>query len=425
MMRYVTIAAVGTLGALLAVSGIATAAQETLIYTGDVKTAPVPLALGSWGSGSLQEVTDVRYQGASALKLVSHGDFQGGRIDFATPIDISGYAGQPNAYIEMWLRPHFARPKPKAAAGTESAVGGADRVPGGSAEERGGQLRLSLSGLRMGGGRDRTSSRTTVAPARRPSQPTRTGARVAPRTTRRTSTGLGGVGLGGRRDSRTSRVLPSSRASAGRLGTVMRRTPGATRTTYRRTQPTPQAKPAPAPIPTGPAPAAEAAFQTDGFRVQLTTDKGTAVLADYPIHPGDRNASGWTRVGFPLSEFKGPLGDQLERIAVFSERPDIFYVGEMKITLDTSPLGAKPVAYPAIARTGQPVTFLADAKGGLAPVQAVWDFDNSDGVETQATGTRVTNVYDQPGDYEATVIVSDATGANPESKTYVVLVRVR
>jgi len=179
------------------------------------------------------------------------------------------------------------------------------------------------------------------------------------------------------------------------------------------------------PAQTSPAPANEAAFRTDAFRVELTTDQGTAVLPDYPIYPGDRNEGGWVRVGFPLRDFKGRIGDKLNQITIFTERPDVVYVGEVKLLLNIAPLEASPIAYPAIAKVGQPVTLMARANEGLAPIRAVWDFDMSNGLQEEASGARVTTVYNKAGDYEATVTMSDATGANPETKAYVVLVRVK
>jgi hypothetical protein len=207
-----------------------------------------------------------------------------------------------------------------------------------------------------------------------------------------------------------------------------RRTTTTSRVYSRQTQTTqkPQtaAKPE-VPAQTGPAPANEAAFRTEAFRVELSTDRGTAVLPDSPIYPGDRNAAGWVKIGFPLRDFKGTVGDKLNQIAIFTERPDTVYIGQVKLLLNVAPLEARPVAYPAIAKPGQPVTLMARATEGLAPIRAVWDFDKSNGMQEEAVGTRVTNVYNKPGDYEATVTVSDATGANPETKSYVVLVRVK
>jgi len=149
------------------------------------------------------------------------------------------------------------------------------------------------------------------------------------------------------------------------------------------------------------------------------------VLAGYPIYPGDKSAGGWVRVGFPLSEFEGLIGDELHRLVIFSERSDILYIGQAKIRLETTAIQVSPAAYPAIARVGQPVTFVANAQAGLTPFEAVWDFDNSDDITEQATGARVVNVYRQPGEYEAAVTVRDTTGAIAEAKTIALLVRVK
>jgi len=149
------------------------------------------------------------------------------------------------------------------------------------------------------------------------------------------------------------------------------------------------------------------------------------VLNGYPIYPGNRDPSGWVRVGFPLQDFKGAVGDKLDRIVIAGRRADIFYIGAMRLVLESAEPGARPTAYPAIARVGQPITFVLNPSAGLAPVKAVWDFDKGGGVREEATGSRVMNVYNRPGEYDAIVTVSDATGANAEKRTYAVLVRVK
>ena len=436
MLRYVMIGLMVTAGVCLVVAGAAMAAQETVIYGGDLKAAPAGVALGSWGSGSLKEVSEVQFQGAKALKLVSQGDFQGGRLDFATAIDISGYAGQPNAYIEMWVRPYYARPQPTT---TEGAQGAQPAAPGqpaaptaGTTQQRRVTAGATSRSFGFGGRRSTQRQPGTVMTPGGVYQPPATGVTPYPYTTRTQRAGSvlpgGRMGVAGQgytqpygptygRTGVGGRVIPGAPGAYGRSAYTL---PRATR------QPKPKetAKPE-TPAQTGPASPEQAQFRTEAFRVQLTTDKGTAVLADYPIYPGDRNAAGWVRIGFPLRDFKGPIGDRLDRIALFGEQADTVYIGEMKLALDTTPVEARPAAYPAITKVGQPVTFLLNAKAGLTPLRAVWDFNASNGIQEEATGTRVTNVYDQPGDYEATVTVSDATGANPEKRTYVVLVRVK
>ena len=317
-------------------------------------------------------------------------------MDFSSPLDISGYVGKPNAYIEMWLRPYFGPPKPaapEAAAAAQAAQQAQPQPAAPAASARRGR------GFGMGGVYAQPGSGAAQAPSGAYSP----GA-ILQRNPRRfgydAGYGTGGMpGSYGAQDTYPQQSLPV----------------------------VPKRKPAPkpeTPAETGPAPAGEAAFRTDAFRVQLTTDQGTAVLPDQPIYPGSKDASSWVRVGFPLRDFKGPIGGKLDRIAIFGERRDTVYIGQVKLVLDNTPIEASPAAYPAIASVGKPVTFLANARAGLAPVNAVWDFDNSNGIQAEATGLRVMNVYDRPGDYEATVTITDATGASPEKRTYIVLVRV-
>jgi hypothetical protein len=429
-------------GLSLATTGAALAAQETLIYNGDLGTAPAPITLGSWGSGTIQEVTEVQFQGLKSLKLTSQGGFQGGRLDFKTPVDISGYAGQPNAYIEIWVRPYYQRPAP-APATTTPATGQPQPAtkPGAVTGQRRATPGIGFGRSRATGTYGLPGARTTPGRVYQPTVPgTRStygrtvqpyGQSYAPGYGQPYAPGYGqtrsrvyGYGQTRNQPYTAPYTGPSSSAARrgvyGRQGTYARRVQPQLRKAQAQEAPKPET-----PAQTGPAPIGEAQFRTGAFRVQLVTDKGSAVLSDYPIYPGDRDPSGWVRVGFPLREFKGPIGDKLNRIVIFDERPDIVYIGAMRLVLDTTPLEARPTAYPAMANVGQAVTFMLNASAGLAPVQAVWDFNKADGIQEQATGARVMNVYDQPGDYEATVAVADATGANPEKRTYAVLVRVK
>jgi hypothetical protein len=188
----------------------------------------------------------------------------------------------------------------------------------------------------------------------------------------------------------------------------------------------PAPEPTPPPPPPMPAAPNEATLRTDSFRVELMTERGVAVLPDYPIYPGDRNNAGWVRIGFPLADFNGAIGDKLQRILILTHGADTVYIGEIKLRLDTSTIQARPMVQPAITQVGQPVTFLANATAGLTPLKVEWDFGAAAGGQPQlATGDRVVNVFEQPGSYEVMMTVRDATGANPEPRTYALLVQVK
>ncbi len=396
------------------------AAQETPIYMGNLQAAPAPITIRGWGSGSLQEVSDIKLVGQRSLKFVSQGDFQGGLIQFQTPLDISTYAGQRNAYIELWVRPHFALPEAPPVVTPTTPGPGAPGAPG--SLPSGVIVRPSFAPEE-----EQTPApiitvprRTTVAPprrvaptTRRPTARTTPGSR--PRAATAPSQGVTQPGTSGQRLSRYQRAL------AARQGTS--RVYGATGAGA-----APGAAPAEAPTPAeaaGPASPEKAAFRTPRFRVQLVTDRGMAVLPDAAIYPGDKNDAGWVRIGLPLSRFDGPIGDKLQSIAIFSDSADTLYFGEIKLLLDTSPIAARPGAYPAITQVGEPVTFVAEASAGLTPVEASWDFDNSDGIQQDAQGARVVNVYTNPGTYLVTATIRDATGADPDARVFELLVQVK
>jgi hypothetical protein len=417
-MRQVTVLVALTVAAFAAAVGAwhaapVAAAQETPIYMGNLQAAPAPITIGGWGSGSLQEVSDLKLVGGRSLKFVSQGDFQGGLIKFAAPLDISTYAGQRNAYIELWVRPHFARPEPPpppspSAPGAGAAAApsqGAFRLPGQMESDDEERLRAILNRAAP-----RVAPPPRVAPIRRrPTSRTTPRSRAGAATT--PSQGATQSGTSGQRLSRYQSAIVAKRGtSRPSTATGAGTTPGAA--------PTP-------PEQAGPASAEKAAFRTPGFRVQLVTDRGVAVLSDAPIYPGDKNDAGWVRIGLPLSDFDGPIGDKLQSIAIFSDRADTLYLGEIRLLLDTSEITARPGAYPAITNAGEPVTLVADASAGLGPVETSWDFDSSDGIQQDAQGARVVNVYTRAGAYVVTATIRDATGANAEPRVFEMLVQVK
>jgi len=469
MNRIVVVVAVALVAASLATA--ASAAQESVIYSGDLKAGPPGLTLGSWGSGALQEVSEVQFQTGSVLKLTTQGNYQGGRLYLQTPLDISGFASQPNGYIEMQLRPFYAKPQPKPAEAASGTARPQSTAPGAAARGTTGATR---SGLRIGMGGSRRTSGTGV-----PGTTSRSGG-ISGASRTRSFGGLSSGGaygptgnLGATGSTRGSRwsvgqpggayggggyapgaygsagygtrgayggsgaygsTAPYGRAGTGALGgrrgSTAYGTPGQygrggyTAQRPRKTQPETATKPETL-AQTTPAAPSEAAFRADAFRVEITTDKGTAVLPAYSVYPGNSEAPGWVRVGFPLSQFKGAIGDKLTRITIFGDRPDTVYIGEVKLALETAQLDARPAAYPANTKVGEPVTFLANAHAGLSPVQAVWDFGQVSGGQPPVGGERVVNVFNQPGEYEVRVTVSDTAAASPETKTFAVLVRVR
>jgi hypothetical protein len=191
-------------------------------------------------------------------------------------------------------------------------------------------------------------------------------------------------------------MMPGGAARRGGAGTAARQ-PG-----------TPQTGKKPAEADTG-----KPAFLLRSFRVMLITDKGQMMVDGWPIRNSVLTGGGWRRIAVPLSAFKSPAGEQatlLKGLRLFADRADIFYIGQIRLMVDTTPLRAKVTAKPARAEAGSAVAFQAAVDAGNASTLISWDFDASDGIQVQAQGAKVEWRYEKIGEYVVTCTVSDIYG---------------
>lgn len=96
--RILLIAIVCSLGLAVALP------QELLIFNGQ-PLSELKLQAGGWGSGTLAESKDIVYRGTISLKLISLNYYEGGRLDFATPLDLSSYLKNPYAFLRFRIFP--------------------------------------------------------------------------------------------------------------------------------------------------------------------------------------------------------------------------------------------------------------------------------------------------------------------------------
>ncbi|HVK02759.1 MAG TPA: PKD domain-containing protein [Armatimonadaceae bacterium] len=95
--------------ALLAPGTAARAQQQNLppvtfgIFRGETGESG-NVRLGSWGSGRAEETKDNVLVGDSAIRVTTHGLYQGARLDFRNPIDLSSALMNPKTYVRMQVR---------------------------------------------------------------------------------------------------------------------------------------------------------------------------------------------------------------------------------------------------------------------------------------------------------------------------------
>lgn len=158
---------------------------------------------------------------------------------------------------------------------------------------------------------------------------------------------------------------------------------------------------------------------TEYVKVQLKCEEGTFTATDFPNLMIPSAVDGWHSVAIPFVKFNGldkVDTAKIKEIRVFGNYKDTFWVGEIRTTVDDEPINADPVDDEERS-VGELIEFRASATGGLSPLQYVWDFDKSDGLQEDAIGQTVYKAFFRPS--------PDAPGRPGEPQPYLVTLTVR
>lgn len=158
---------------------------------------------------------------------------------------------------------------------------------------------------------------------------------------------------------------------------------------------------------------------TEYVKVQLKCEEGTFTATDFPNLMLPSAQDGWYSVAIPFVKFNGldkVDTAKIQEIRVFGNYKDTFWIGEIRTTVDDEPINADPVDDEERS-VGELIEFRAQATGGLSPLQYVWDFDKSDGLQEDAIGQVVHKAFFKPS--------PDAPGRPGEPQPYLVTLTVR
>lgn len=330
-----------------------------ILYGGKLDKNPFGLKVGSWGSGVVEEAEEGMLEGLQSLLLYTDGYYRGMKFDFATAPDLTKYFGDPKrAYLEMDIV-FFPKKEEAPVAGGESGLEGSPE--GSSSEMMPDEMNPELSAPMEGGSSMMPGEGVTAMEGGGSMMP----GEVAPA------------------------LEPGMEGGMMEPGTEMGMTPAAA------------AKPAP--------PA------TRSLRVVLDTDRGPAVAEDvwfdhlYQVYPG------WTRVFIPLTDFRRTeerAPEKLNRIRLFGDTTDAFYIGQVRLVSDEVPITPVIVGGPRIdAVAGEELMIESYADAGLSVLNYAWDFGDGEKDETKVSNAE--HIYVKPGEYTVTLTASDADGLKP------------
>lgn len=156
--------------------------------------------------------------------------------------------------------------------------------------------------------------------------------------------------------------------------------------------------------------------QLSKIRVIVSTSDGLKSEAFVTLRPGDN----WRAVAVPLAAINGfeRTNKQVTGIAFSGDATSTFYVGEVKIVNDSTPIQGEMVQKNDMnLALNDEVTLAANGFGGSSVLKYTWDFDAADGdSQVDAVGQTVKRRFRKPGDYVVTVTISDMYGAKAPVK---------
>ena len=137
------------------------------------------------------------------------------------------------------------------------------------------------------------------------------------------------------------------------------------------------------------------------------------------------NTRGWKQVGIPLVSIPGfdKTNKIIKSLAFSGDTFGTFYIGEIKIVNDTTPLYVEPNYHELNLALGDEITLAAFGSGGSTMLRYTWDFDDADGVDVDAEGMVIKRKFRKDGYFTITLTVHDAYGLKkPYSTTIKVVV---
>lgn len=149
------------------------------------------------------------------------------------------------------------------------------------------------------------------------------------------------------------------------------------------------------------------------LKMIIYSEDGRALEHKEPIVLKPTDEEGWIGVAFPLASFgltADSGGFKLTKMALSCDFPDSFWVGQIQVVTDSSPIFVEALGGSESVAPYDSLVFKANAEAGRTSLLYSWDFNAKDGIQEDATGQYATVSYSAPGEYTITLTVKDPDG---------------
>jgi len=343
-------------------AAVALAQNGSILYNPVRSIVDQEIKVKGWGSGSVSETDEAAYEGTHSLRVSSRNFFQGGIIALGKPVDLDAEAGDKSNLLRIVFR-----------TADITLGGGGGGVPG--AGGKGGPAGAGGFGG-GGGGRGAGGAGGLGAPGGPPG-------------------GAGGFGGGGGRGA-GGQGAPGGLGGGGGFPGAGGKGGAGGFGGFGGGQGTA-------------APATGMKF----IRLIVTTTDGKKSEAYIPTNSSvGTDEKGWRAVSVPLQGISGfaRTNKTIKDVALSADQTTTFYVGDIRVLNDKTPIRAEPNVREINRELGADVIFSATGLGGSSILRYTWDFDASDGIGVDAEGQAVRRKFRKAGTYTITLTVSDYYG---------------
>lgn len=156
------------------------------------------------------------------------------------------------------------------------------------------------------------------------------------------------------------------------------------------------------------------------IRVIVVTTDGKRSEAFIPVTSNTGRLSDFRAIAVPLQAISGfdKTNKIVKEIMISGDAVSTYYVGDIGVYNDPTPIMADIIASSTNLALNEEITLQGVANGGSSVLVYSWDFDSSDGIQTDAEGPFIRRKFRKPGKYTVTLTVSDKYGLKaPVTKT--------
>lgn len=186
----------------------------------------------------------------------------------------------------------------------------------------------------------------------------------------------------------------------------------------------------------GPASGGQTTSAMTRLRVVIETTDGKLTEFLLPLEVHRAGPTGWFTVGVPLAAIPGlkQSSGQIKQIGLFGDAPAVFYLGEISVALDQTPItgrllvNAAGVLYDAqnvdkvIIAAGDELIFYGLGEAGSTILRYLWNFGSGKPDEVDAEGAAIRRRFPKSGEYTVTLTIADQYGIK---KPYTLSVKIQ